>query len=148
MSVRLARRIRASIRIQMRGVSFASHLGLTRACRNDVIGISTKGDNMRLPTNLEELRSSKLIKIVAGGSALAVGTVAVAQALDGGSSPDVATIGLQNDDQRGDDVKLDLEGNTVAVPADILLADGVDDTNDSPDDSQRLAQQLARRLAR
>ena len=91
---------------------------------------------MRLPTNLEEFRSSKLIKILAGGSAVAVSTMAAAQAFDGGPSPDVATIGLQNDVQGGDDdVKLDVEGITVSVPADVLLADGVDDSNDSPNDS-------------
>lgn len=91
---------------------------------------------MRLPYK-EGLRSSKLIRIVAGGSALAVSSVAVAQAFDGGESPQVDTVDLRGDSRVGDDreVLLNLEGNTVAVPTETLLADNVDDTNGSPDDS-------------
>jgi hypothetical protein len=92
---------------------------------------------MRLPTNLKGFRSSKLIKFVAGGSALAVSSVAVAQAVDGGSSPDVDAVKLRADNRVDDGRKVlvDIEGNTVSVPAETLLADSVDNTNDSPDNT-------------
>lgn len=92
---------------------------------------------MRLPTDKEGLRSSKLIKIVAGGSALVVSSVAVAQALDGGPSPDVDAVDLRGGNRVDDarQVVLDIEGNTVTVPAETLLGDDADDSNGSPDDS-------------